>query len=101
MFKTKKTKRQPIDLTLFIQKLEFDMDQKSFDTCIKHHRKLLNGGIIRESDCYNHVTTMVQYTSEGKNLPTNNFFICSSHGAKPKIKTYKVCVCQIFKLKTR
>ena len=66
------------------------MDQKSFDTCINHHKKLLDVGSIEESDCYNHVTTMVEYTDENTNKPTDKIFVCSSHGAKPKIKTYKV-----------
>ena len=66
------------------------MNEKSFEICIDHHKKLIDGGIIRESDCYNHVTTMVQYTTEKSNKPTNKVFVCSSHGSKPKINSYRV-----------
>ena len=66
------------------------MDKKSIDTCIDHHKQLIDAGSLRESDCYNHVTTMVQYTTENTNEPINKIFVCSSYGSKPKIKSFEV-----------
>ena len=66
------------------------MDKKLFDTCVEHHKNLIDRGKIRESDCYNHVTTMVQHTTEKSNKPINKIFICSSHGSKPIMKSFKV-----------
>ena len=84
--------KQNLQANNTLQKLELNMDQKSIDTCVDHHRKLIDSGSLTESDCYNHVTTMVQYTNEETNKPVNKIFVCSSHGAKPKIKSFEVNV---------
>ena len=74
------------------QKLNFETDKKLTDTCKSRNKNLIEQGSLTESDCYNHVTTMVQYTTNDTNTPINKVLVCSSNGAQPVMKSLKVCL---------
>jgi len=76
----------------FLEKLtvDWEIDAKSYETCLAHHTKMLKNGEIVASDCKNHVMNFIQYNDEKSNIPTNKILACGSNGAKPIMKTYKV-----------